>query len=82
MKNNLVTIVLVVVLLLLALFFVKPYINNVGDLTNPGFSKSQSSPNPTLAPPNAPKIFQFDSSTDLSSEFEKVDPQILDSDFE
>lgn len=40
---------------------------------------------PTQSPvavPVAPKTFQFDSSTDLEAELEKVNPQILDSDFE
>ena len=35
-----------------------------------------------VASPNAPKTFQFDSSTDLKQELEKVNPQILDSDFQ
>lgn len=41
-------------------------------------------PTPTVpAPtPNAPKTFSFDSSTDLKVELEKVNPQILDSDFD
>lgn len=42
---------------------------------------------PTLTPapivkPNAPKTYFFDSSTDLKMELEKVNPQVLDSDFE
>jgi len=44
----------------------------------------QYQPTPTPVPattPNAPKTFQFDSSTDLKAELEKVNPQILDSDF-
>lgn len=44
-----------------------------------------STPNLIPAPivkPNAPKTFQFDSSTDLKQELEKVNPQVLDSDFE
>ena len=39
--------------------------------------------NPSPVPsPNAPKTFQFDSSTDLQAELEKVNPKVLDSDFE
>ena len=38
-------------------------------------------PSETPAPPQAPKTFQFDSSTDLKAELEKVNPQVLDSDF-
>lgn len=53
----------------------------------PGFiqqiTHSQSTPTPTpVATPNAPKTFQFDSLTDLKKELEKVNPQVLDSDFE
>ncbi len=53
-------------------------------LLETGFNKlSTSTPTPMpLASPNAPKTFQFDSSTDLKAELEKVNPQILDSDFE
>ena len=32
--------------------------------------------------PNAPKTFKYDSSTDLKMELEKVNPQVLDADFE
>lgn len=40
-------------------------------------------PSPTPAPTsNTPKTFQFDSSTDLKGELEKINPQVLDSDFE
>lgn len=41
-------------------------------------------PTPTSEPStvsNAPKTYSFDSSTDLKAELEKVNPQILDSDF-
>ncbi len=46
------------------------------------FSKSTPTPTVIPAPPNAPKTFNFDSSTDLKAELEKINPQILDSDFE
>ena len=55
------------------------------DLINPLFGqpKLTSSETPSPVPtPNAPKTFLFDSSTDLKMELEKVNPQILDSDFE
>ncbi len=41
-----------------------------------------STPEPTVAPPNAPKVFQYDSATDLDAELEEINPQINDSDFE
>lgn len=45
-------------------------------------SSSKSTPTPTSAPPNAPKTFKFDSSTDLKQELDSINPQVLDSDFE
>ncbi len=57
-----------------------------GALTTPGIGsadkKISSTPEPTVAPPNAPKTFQYDSSTDLEAELDQIDPQIIDSDFE
>lgn len=47
------------------------------DLTT---SSSNLAPSPTAEP--KPKTFQFDSSTDLEKELEKIDPKVLDSDFE
>lgn len=54
------------------------------NLVNPMGQQNQNSavistPAPT---PDAPKTFKFDSSTDLKSELEKVNPQVSDSDFE
>lgn len=46
------------------------------------FNKSTPTPSSTPAPPNAPKTYSFDSQTDLKSELEKVNPEVLDSDFE
>lgn len=84
MKNNLITASLIIILVMIVLFFLRPYINNVGNLISPGFSsnKPASSPTPTPVAPNAPKTFKFDSATDLEAELEKVNPQVLDSDFE
>ncbi len=39
------------------------------------------SPSPLPSPSPTPKTFKFDSSTDLKAELEKVNPQVLDSDF-
>ena len=56
-------------------------------LVNPGFNplgtilqKTDSTPEPT---PNikTPKEFKFDATTDLKMELEKVNPQVLESDF-
>jgi len=53
-------------------------------LVGPNFSelKSQISQQASPAPPQAPKSFQFDYSTDLKEELDKVNPEVLDSDFE
>jgi hypothetical protein len=56
-------------------------------LVGPGFSLNGSSKTPSPSPevissPNAPKSYQFDRSTDLKEELNKVNPQLLDSDFE
>ena len=47
-----------------------------------GVESLESVLSPTPVPPNAPKTFKFDSSTDLKVELEKINPQILDSDFQ
>lgn len=54
------------------------------------FSGRKSSPmvtptsSPSFTPTPLPKLktFQFDENTDLEKELEKVDPKVLDSDFE
>ena len=53
-------------------------------LTGPGFSQTlgEQIPDPTPAAPVAPKTFQFDATTNLETELEKVNPEVLDSDFE
>lgn len=58
-----------------------------GGLVGPGFLQqiTHSQPTSTSTPaatPNAPRTFHFDSSTDLKMELDKVNPQVLDSDFE
>lgn len=47
-----------------------------------GSSLIQPTPTTSMATPNAPKTFNFDSTTDLKQELEKINPQILDHDFE
>ncbi len=57
----------------------------MGQLASPagnGVPTESVSPAPTPAPSHIPKTFNFDSSTDLKTELNKVDPQISDSDFE
>lgn len=56
--------------------------NKVGNLISPNHSTPSKAPSPSPAPPQAPKTFQFGSSTDLEAELKKINPQVLDSDFE
>lgn len=67
-----------ILIIVVGMFWVVLSGNKSDKLANP-------SPVPTDTPaptPNAPKTFKFDSSTDLKAELEKVNPQVLDSDFE
>ena len=78
MKRN---IILTFLVLIVLFTIVKYTVNRQGGLV--GSTLMQQTPIPTpVATPNAPKTFQFDSSTDLKMELEKVNPQILDSDFQ
>lgn len=65
--------------------------NNSGELTTPlgkvlTYTKADQAPSPssTDVTPNehVPKTFKFDRSTDLKAELDKVNPQLLDSDFQ
>ena len=70
--------------LLVLKIFEWPPLGWKGNLINPMGRKDMffnTKPTP-VASPNAPKTFNFDSSTDLKQELEKVNPQVLDSDFE
>lgn len=87
LRRILPTIVAILILGIIFLVIIKNVSNKDGGLVAPTFiqqiTSQQSSPSPTAVPtPNAPKTFQFDSSTDLKAELEKVNPQVLDSDFE
>ncbi len=73
-------------IILVIIWFLMISKNQTG-LTAPGFMQQITHSQPVListpAPtPNAPKSFNFDSSTDLKAELEKVNPQVLDSDFQ
>lgn len=69
------SILILIVLGIIVIIFT----NKDGRLIAPA-TQSLSTPMPT-ATPAAPIIFQFDKSTDLELELEKVNPQVLDSDF-
>ncbi len=65
-------------------FFLKG--NSSKTLASPALSRvtdiQTSFPSPTPALPAPPKTFNFDSSADLETELERVNPQVLDSDFQ
>lgn len=86
MSKNKISIIFIIVIIFIAVILFLTQVEKTKTLVNPGgllTGKTESlAPAPTPAPPNAPKTFKFDSSTDLDAELEKVDPQVLDSDFE
>lgn len=77
-KITIFTLIIIVVLVLGFLVFrLTPGWWQTNTLVNPGTPSSTP-----VSTPNAPKTFHFDSFTDLKAELEKVNPQVLDSDFE
>ncbi len=84
MKKILIFIIVTLISLIGLKIFVLTPLGWTGNLINPMGQKSQSFDirSTPATTPNAPKSFQFDSSTDLKMELDKVNPQVLDSDFE
>ncbi len=85
MKNKTILLITLTILAMIVAYFVrsKENVSLVGPAFIQQITHSQPIPTPTpVATPNAPKTFQFDSSSDLKAELEKVNPQVLDSDFE
>lgn len=87
MNKNRIPIIFIIVIIFIAVVLFLTQGEKTKTLVNPGgllTGKTESpTPVPTPVPtPNAPKTFKFDSSTDLKQELEKVNPQVLDSDFE
>ena len=58
--------------------------NFVNSLISPGGTKAESKSveGEEISLPEAPKTFKFDRTTDLKVELEKINPKVLDSDFE
>lgn len=85
MKKTLFFIVIFTGLVIGAIFVLTPLgwkadlISPMGQKEDKAAAASSSEP---VAQPVAPKTFNFDSTTDLKEELEKVNPQVLDSDFE
>lgn len=85
MKNKFLLVVILTILAMIVVYFVisKREDGMVGPKLIQQVTRQQDSPTASPSPtPNTPKTFQFDSSTDLKAELEKVNPQVLDSDFE
>lgn len=85
MKQNKITLVLVVVLLVIVYFIITKFSSNGnGPLVNPGLGKpaSQVTPTPEASSYNPPEQVQYNSSTDLKKELDSVNPQISDVDFQ
>lgn len=86
-KKHFLTIVIFCLIVVAVWQVFKNTVNKKGSLVGQTFMQQviNQQPTPTLTHttmPTTPKTFQFDSLTDLESELEKVNPQVLDSDFE
>ena len=81
MNKKLLVVIIIFATAVGFLFFLS---KNKTELVDPNFNKVVNQESfPTPVPPEAgPKTFNFDASTDLKTELESVNPQILDSDFE
>lgn len=77
-----ITITIIIIIAVITIIFFLGRQQNSGSLISPAGFLQKSTPVPTAFTNQTPTIFQFDSSTDLKMELEKVNPQILDSDFE
>lgn len=80
MKSKL--IILIVIVAAVVIFFIQR--SGVSKLVSPSLNQASKQTNEEVpnATPNAPKTYNFDSSSDLKKELDGIDPQILDSDFE
>ncbi len=84
MKSTLITVLLFIILIIVIVVVVHPQSSS---LISPSLSAKNSqadavTPTPTAVPPVEPQTYQYDRSTDLKAEFNKVNPQVLDSDFQ
>lgn len=79
MKNRKIIITIIIILIFITVIIGFGLKNSAQRLV----SSEQSNPTPTpiSQSPQAPKTFKFDRNTDLKSELEKVNPQVLDADF-
>ena len=86
MKKLLVILALIIIAVVIYLTIVNNLSNGrlVAPIVSPWSvqTKSESRDNQAINAPASPKTFKFDSNTDLNAELEKIDPKVLDSDFE
>lgn len=83
MKSSKIFTIILIIALIAVVYFVMPK-NNQGGLASPvgKLGGQQSSPEPQVPNYNPPKEIEYDSNTDLGQELDKVDPKVLNSDFD
>ncbi len=69
-------LILTIILITVVMLWLGSKNSNQTGLVTPQMEKVSTS-----VPPQAPKTFQFDRSTDLKKELDSINPQVLDSDF-
>ncbi len=89
MKNELITIILVLILIGIFVFLGNLFLNNIRpqELISPNgknilqqITRQTITPSPTPSP--TPIEYHFDKSTNLQKELDTINPKILDSDFD
>ena len=85
MKKLLVILALIIIAVVIYLTIVNNLSNGklvVPSVTPLVFQAKPESDDNKVDAPDGPKTFKFDRNTDLNAELEKIDPKVLDSDFE
>ena len=76
MKKVLFIIILIIIILITIIMIFRNQQKKEILLFDPGVTSTEVFPSPSPAP----KVFKYDSSTDLEKELESIDPKVLDSD--
>ncbi|OGE14608.1 hypothetical protein A2769_03475 [Candidatus Daviesbacteria bacterium RIFCSPHIGHO2_01_FULL_37_27] len=79
--TKLITVVVTLVIIGTVVFGITLNKNRKNKLVSPNLSSSKAT-EPSVIQPNTPKEIKFNRSTNLKEELDKVDPKVLDSDFE
>ena len=79
--SKLITVVVTLVIIGTVVFGITLNKNRKNKLVSPNLSSSKAT-EPSVIQPNTPKEIKFNRSTNLKEELDKVDPKVLDSDFE